>query len=107
MWSFSTCGPRQNIKLFVYVPLLLAAMVRLIIGTQNTPGLHFLYGSSNCELAFSVSIVIVLSIENRCVMSPSLHCQDSFWLCLFLPARPRCTTVDLGLVPLCEKLQLS
>ena len=35
MCSTSTCLPLQNIKLPVSVPLLLAAMVRLIIGTQT------------------------------------------------------------------------
>ena len=51
----------------VSVPLFLAAMVCAIIGTHYTPGFYFFFGLSNCELRFSVPIVIVPSVDNRCV----------------------------------------
>ena len=38
-----------------------------IIGTQYIQDLHFFFGPSNCEMRFSVPIVIGPSIENQCV----------------------------------------
>ena len=52
----------------VAVPMFLAAIVGVTVGTQKILGLHFFLGPSNTQLRFSVQIVSSLSVENRCVI---------------------------------------
>ena len=65
-----SCLPLKIINLPASVPLLRAAVVFVIIGTQYIPGFYFLKGPHNCEFGFSFSVTSP-PIENRRELLPS------------------------------------